>query len=638
MHIISKSAVNIYVMPEPVTSPFKVTQVTCGDLHANLIKLLYCLIRNRVISMEGSTYDKLVILYHTPPHEWSKSYLLALKSHIVKFKVINPYILVRLLGDELCDRGTFDLSILWFLEEFIRQNGLIEILASNHGFDFIRFCELAKLGLLQEPIYRQEFNFLDRHENQYSQSLHNLESVIKRGLVVMSDILSLYDKVYLPRLSPLSHSVDHEGNLQIFSHGEIGTNTMSSLAQHFHRRTPDTGTIAATVELIDFNNQAFHQQRDNLCCKRGLEGGLYHPCYIGAPLSPKSAMTHLVWRRSTHSHLPIETPHEMMLSPQSALRRTVTWFHGHDKLSTQTAHHHIHTLDSESGLPCGEGAANALEDYIDLVSDNVPFSMLRFVQTISNLRAEYLIRLPATASAALEKLFSQLFDETFRFVLLSRTMQTVSIFDNYLRIKESMIRQMAVLLTEYLRNSEQAESSDLDQYYKPILWRINHALLNCCPTSSIDPMQVTASLLTKTACALSASPLGQSVTSFSGANREEERPKGVVMSNRSIRAMSARGPRVIYTEDAHREKIDSRAEQAVFERPGNPLAKQSVFQRLYPGGASPAVSERFASKAAGTAHQQKQEGSQVGISIFRPSALRQGIVTSVLHDPTLRSG
>src|SRR5581483_9960414 len=106
-------------------------QLTIGDLHANGLKLLYFLVRQNVLEISSTDYATIVRIYLKSAHALTKQDLVDSNNIIANAKV-NPVGTIRLLGDELADRGENDYFVLKILEKLSKENISIEILLSNH--------------------------------------------------------------------------------------------------------------------------------------------------------------------------------------------------------------------------------------------------------------------------------------------------------------------------------------------------------------------------------------------------------------------------------------------------------------------------------------------------------------------------
>ncbi len=178
--------------------PFdKNCQLTIGDLHGNALKLLYFLLRQNVIVSNQKDYLKFAEIYHKNTDDLTKTDIDEFKAILerVQWKKAPTGAMVRLIGDELCDRGSNDYFTLKILEKLYDNHIPFEIIVSNHGFEFIHVYEK---GLINNESYMEKGGF--------GGSLTNLRKLVKKELVTMDEIDSLLKKAYQPSLKIVSYT------------------------------------------------------------------------------------------------------------------------------------------------------------------------------------------------------------------------------------------------------------------------------------------------------------------------------------------------------------------------------------------------------------------------------------------------
>lgn len=440
MHILSTQHVNIYKKPVPIEHEFKITEATIGDLHANVIKLIYFLIRNGIIFMDDDIYNRLVELYKTPPDQWTQEYIDELADVVKSFLVINKEVLVRLLGDEVADRGPLDISILWFLAEYVKQGGLIQIHVSNHGFEFITYMEsyLLRPASAQNPV--KEFALFGLYDNKFTVSLANLHFIFHKGWVSIAHLRHLYETVYRPLLRVMTYSICPEtGETHLFSHAESGLETLNALGEYFGFDCTQR-TIKNITEAIDAYNHLF--QKKYASVNRITIDGCYEMTEMNSPLSKISVMAHLVWRRTNNPEW-ITSPGQLEYggsNPEESPRK-IKWFHGHDKLVQKTGH--SFTLDSDAGLP--RGNPDDAVKYIDLVSDHLPQAMLIYKHTTQPQLKKLMINVSEKSKDDIAILWDMLWGLMFRFVVTVTHLQPSEkiVFEDE---KESLLNEMLDLV------------------------------------------------------------------------------------------------------------------------------------------------------------------------------------------------
>ena len=227
----------------PPLDPSRTDQLTIGDMHGNALKFIHFLIRHQIIQMNKMDYNRLIKIYSLPTEELSKKHLAEFKEILSEMVILKNSPFIRLLGDELADRGSNDYFTLLLLEKIIPHISL-EILLSNHSLEFIAVYEK---GL-------KEFTS-DLHGGQAA-SLINLGVLVKKNLVSRTEIENLIQTVYQPQLKLLSYTLDKTRQfITIYSHAPIGLSTIQELAKlfeipYFDKHAAD---LAKTIDEINLH-------------------------------------------------------------------------------------------------------------------------------------------------------------------------------------------------------------------------------------------------------------------------------------------------------------------------------------------------------------------------------------------------
>ncbi|RUR17506.1 Dot/Icm T4SS effector Wip [Legionella septentrionalis] len=233
------------------------TELTLGDLHANAVKLLYCLVRAGFFEISSAHYERIVEIYGTfmdtvdaclvedkklkaqqflPPNiaeikpqndifKPAQALLAEFDELLANIKVTNQGVLLRLLGDEVGDRGANDYFILKILEKLRKASVPYEILISNHALGFIEAYELA-----------QRFEYPSLGMDQ-ARSLYNLQKLIDHNLITRSQVVNLINYAYKPALKALSYSLDHANNtITLYSHAPVDLTIIKFLTEKFNEK------------------------------------------------------------------------------------------------------------------------------------------------------------------------------------------------------------------------------------------------------------------------------------------------------------------------------------------------------------------------------------------------------------------
>lgn len=230
----------------PPLDPLRSDQLTIGDMHGNTLKFIHFLIRHQIIQMNKKDYQKLIKIYQCPTDQLTKQHLNAYKKIISRIEILTPSTFIRLLGDELADRGSNDYFTLLLLEK-LNSHIHFEIILSNHALEFIN-------------VFEKELKaFTSDLQKGQAASLFNLGTLVEKHLVTREEIEKLVQSVYQPHLKLLSYTLDASRKfITIFSHAPIGLTTIQELAKLFNIAYLDRHAtdLAKTIDEI---NEHFSQ-------------------------------------------------------------------------------------------------------------------------------------------------------------------------------------------------------------------------------------------------------------------------------------------------------------------------------------------------------------------------------------------
>jgi hypothetical protein len=249
---------NIYELPVPdvLYQGSAGVQITVGDLHGNAMKLIFILVKHGIATnLNAADYNRLVTLYKTPVHGSSldRMFLKSLtKDDLNEFNQIlskiqfNTNCLLRLIGDELADRGNNDYFTLKILEKLHEHKVPIEILLSNHAIEFLEACEL-----------QTDFNPPRLSVETHASSMANLQILVDTHLVTREEILAIVKTRYISSLRTISYSLSKDNqDITLYSHAGIGLQTIRSLAKKIKVEYND-GTAIQLAQTIHRINKQF---------------------------------------------------------------------------------------------------------------------------------------------------------------------------------------------------------------------------------------------------------------------------------------------------------------------------------------------------------------------------------------------
>ena len=138
------SSVDIYSPVSPKSKISNEYEITIGDLHSNTLLFLFFLRKNQIFLISDEDYSFIVKAYidlesaqeRNLPREEVMPNIEKIIQIISECTVSNKPRL-RLIGDEMSDRGVSDLFILMILQKLHLHQVPYRILLSNHGLCFL---------------------------------------------------------------------------------------------------------------------------------------------------------------------------------------------------------------------------------------------------------------------------------------------------------------------------------------------------------------------------------------------------------------------------------------------------------------------------------------------------------------------
>ncbi|MFI4956755.1 MAG: hypothetical protein ACHQAX_06070 [Gammaproteobacteria bacterium] len=226
----------------PVVSFGKNTQwSTIGDLHGNVMNFIYFAVHRGAMKISPQAYRELADIYH----DWSEAKepkkrqaAKARFKELIAGIEVAPGAKLRLIGDELCDRGMSDDLTLEALARFKDMGGTCETMLSNHTAVFIEHIE--------EAIHRSTINGKLNHElfklilseteenlmegERFTASFRNLQYSVQHDLTTVDEILNLYKK-HKKSFKAFSYDTGTDGRLIIYSHAAISKRMIRGIAK-----------------------------------------------------------------------------------------------------------------------------------------------------------------------------------------------------------------------------------------------------------------------------------------------------------------------------------------------------------------------------------------------------------------------
>lgn len=320
--VLSSDKVDIYKYPtEIIPLGTNGTEFTYGDLHSNAIKLVYSLILCGVLKIPKEQYTQLVDIYTTHIGLITKDHLNTFKS-IINAADVNANVLVRLIGDEVADRGALDYYVLLVLNKLVTSKVKIEILLSNHGAEFIRAYENG--NTFNHSIFR-------RVTPEFGISMLNLANLINIGKISQAEVTELIETAYKrPFLKLLSYNLnENEDEITIFSHAGIGLNTIVYLTRKYNLEHDDS-TARKLAETIDAINDFVHSAiRKNTFYNGLCDINVLNDAYNRKRIDPTShPIEFILWNRF----------YAALYRPSTYKKYQLNFVHGHDSNDYHLSH------------------------------------------------------------------------------------------------------------------------------------------------------------------------------------------------------------------------------------------------------------------------------------------------------------
>lgn len=218
-------------------------EITLPDLHGNTLKLFNALIAVGMIQTNVKTYDQFVSLYFKQVRDINKNDITMFKNLLVDCIIeVNNITLLRLIGDELCDRGNNDLWTILLLQHLQEKGLSLEFILSNHSFDYL-------LGIEEKRFYPQTLNSIQ------GISFSNLGELIELKSADANEIINWTISHYIPSLKLISYT-QKDNNLSIYTHAPSGLGEIRELAEYFDVNYNDS-SLERIKKTIDGINTAF---------------------------------------------------------------------------------------------------------------------------------------------------------------------------------------------------------------------------------------------------------------------------------------------------------------------------------------------------------------------------------------------
>ncbi len=263
-----------------------------------------------------------------------KADIQAFDAILAKVKVVNPTN-IRLIGDELSDRGANDYFVLEILRKLDSGHCRTEIMLSNHSVAFLDAHE------------RNNSREIEMLGHQQANSSYMLQKAVTDGSITQNAVNRAINENYKPKLKIVSYSLNADrSGINLYSHAPIDIAVIQAMANKLGIAYNDTSPalLAYTIDMI---NEKFQEY-----VSRGEAHKLYT---IGDPNSDpaeklNNPFNFAMWNRN---YAMLDRPD---YHPQH--HYAISYTHGHDPVGVNNRY--IHNLDNSLAkvvVSGGRGAA-----------------------------------------------------------------------------------------------------------------------------------------------------------------------------------------------------------------------------------------------------------------------------------------
>ncbi len=365
---------NLMTCPSAETgsAPF----ITLGDMHGNALKLFYILIQKGVLQVDKAQYAQFYTIYNKPVEKLTPQDINDFKQ-LVDIIPVKPGPFIRILGDELADRGSNDFYTLYLLKHLHANGVAFDINQSNHSLEFTLANERAtqaektKAGVVKTINYNEVYK--DSLGGDQSASMANMGILLAKKLISAEELNSLV-RVHQQHQTIVSYSLDKNNSISLYSHAPMGFAMIKHLAKKFEVRYKDDTAQELAYTIENINKKYVHVLREGLLHQYITQKTInavaaydYKPYYKKSLLTNKGItaehypLEFIVWGRDYKS-IDRHSTHKGAYQ--------VTYVHGHDLADPDIKQAHIICLDNFFGK--GDyGQCGAFRDaYGPLLVDN----------------------------------------------------------------------------------------------------------------------------------------------------------------------------------------------------------------------------------------------------------------------------
>ncbi|KTD70868.1 Dot/Icm T4SS effector Wip [Legionella tucsonensis] len=251
---------------------------------------------------------------------------------MAQLRVCDNQTIVRLLGDEIADRGNCDYFTLRILNLLHRNHCPLTILVSNHGSEFIYAYEQLIAGHpFAPPGYIGDFQ---------TPSFFGLKLLLAQEIIPHSELIHLVNESYKPTLKILDYTISAKG-VTLFSHAPIRFDALQLMAKSLGVNYDDSTSEALAITIDQMNHQFQSYVESNTIHSLFHTDAIHDKTNMSAQERAAWPLIYFFWNRWD------ETKETETARPATHNGYTINYVHGHDGFQSALAH--IYNLDTLCG-------------------------------------------------------------------------------------------------------------------------------------------------------------------------------------------------------------------------------------------------------------------------------------------------
>lgn len=254
-----------------------------------------------------------------------------------QLEVKDKDVLVRLIGDELADRGSCDYFMLR-LFSFLHKNKVdVTTMVSNHSTEFVTAYE----RLVQGETFVSDNIVLDHQKPSFI----GLKMLLDQNLITKKELTNITNDSYKPTLKLIDYTLDEKG-IRLHTHAPVAFSIIEKLASKL-KVDYDDSTKEKLADTIYRINQAFQEKLEANDVKQFfLDNDALMSKEINTEKMTEDQISqwplmYLIWNRMNKEKDTLEA------RPSEHNGYIISYVHGHDPYESEFKH--VTNLDTRSG-------------------------------------------------------------------------------------------------------------------------------------------------------------------------------------------------------------------------------------------------------------------------------------------------